>query len=271
MSSLAGLFRRSALASAVVLMSAGLVPAVASASTGSQGAWTCTGGSVPPGTYASITVTGICNVDAGNVTVRGDVTIRTGGGLNAGFGGSDIRIGRDLVVLRNGLLVLGCEPVFFVCFNDPDQTVGTFVTHHRVGGNLVSQSGLLVLAHHSWIGGSVTQQGGGGGVNCTTFPLGPNGPPAYSDYEDNVIGADATVVGLRTCWAGFIRNTVGHDVVFSNNYMGDPDGNEVVANTVAHNLFCFGNKPAAQIGDSMGAKNDVDGHAYGQCRALSVA
>jgi hypothetical protein len=270
MSSLAGLFRRSALASAVVLMSAGLVPAVASAATVSHGAWTCTGGSVAPGTYASITVTGICNVDSGNVTVRGDVTIRTGGGLNAGFGGSNISIGHDLVVLRNGLLVLGCEPNFFICFNDPDQTVGTFVTNDRVAGNLVSQSGMLVLAHHSWIGGSVIQQGGGGGVNCTTFPLGPNGPPAYSDYEDNVIRGDATVVGLRTCWAGFIRNRVGHDVVFSNNFMGDPDGNEVVSNKVGHNLFCFGNKPAAQIGDSMGALNDVEGQAYGQCRKLSV-
>ncbi len=270
MSSLASMFRRSALVFAVVLMSAGLVPALASASTGSHGAWTCKGGSVAPGTYASLTVTGICSLDSGNVTVRGDVTIRPGGGLNAGFGGSNITVGHDLTVLRTGLLVLGCEPEAFICFNDPDQQVGTMATHHRVLGNLVSQSGLLVVVHHSWIGGSVIQQGGGGGVSCSVFPLGPSGPPAYSDYEDNVVRGNATVVGLRTCWAGFIRNKVGHDVVFSNNVLFDPDGNEVVSNTVGHNLFCFNNKPAAQIGDSMGSPNQVAGRAFGQCRKLSV-
>ena len=226
---------------------------------------------MPSGTYASITLKGVCTVNAGNVTVRGDVIVKTGGGLNAAFGGSTLKIGHDLVVLRGGLLALGCEPVFFICMNDPDQTVGTLVTNDSVGGNLVSQYGLLVLSHHNWIGGSVIQSGGGGGVTCSVFPLGPSGPPAYSDYEDNVIRGSATVVGLRTCWVGFIRNTVSHDVVFSNNVLADPDGNEVVQNTIGHNLFCLGNVPAAQIGDSMGALNDVDGRAFGQCRVLSTA
>jgi hypothetical protein len=263
--------RRSALAFAVALVAALAVPATASAATATtaHGGWTCTGGSVAAGTYKSLTVTGICSVDSGNVTVLGDVTVKSGGGLNAGFGGSNLVVRHDVIVLSKGLLVLGCEPGAFICFNDPDQSVGTLATNHRVWGNLVSQGGLLVVVHHSIIGGNVLQNGGGGGVTCTVFPLGPSGPPAYSDYEDNVIRGSASITGLHTCWAGFIRNRVWHDVVFSNNVLADPDGNEVVQNTVGHNLICYGNKPAAQIGDSMGGRNDVDGRAFGQCKALS--
>src|SRR4249920_1694704 len=100
MSALFRLLRHAAIVTAVVVMSAAVTPAVASAATSGHGASTCAGGSVAPGSYASLTVTGICNVDAGNVTVHGDLTIRPGGGLNAGFGGSTLKVGRDLVVLR---------------------------------------------------------------------------------------------------------------------------------------------------------------------------
>jgi hypothetical protein len=75
-------------------------------------------------------------------------------------------------------------------------------------------------------------QSGGGGVNCPTFPFGPNGPPAYSTYEDNAIGRNASVTGLRTCWLGFIRNAVARNVNFSDSRTAEPDGNEVVTNTI---------------------------------------
>ena len=241
---------------------------VASAAPGTFGAVNCKGGSIAPGTYASLKVTGICAVDSGNVHVKGDVTVATGGGLNAGFGHSNITIGGDLVVRWNGLLVLGCEPNFFVCENDPDQVVGTYVTNDRVAGSLLSTGGLLVVVHHSHIG-SVVQSGGGGGAVCTVFPLGPSGPPAYSDYEDNVIRGDASVVGLRTCWSGFIRNWVGGSVTYSSNKLGDPDANEVVTNVVKHNLVCTGNSPKVQVGDSTGGPNVVGGKALGQCAHIT--
>lgn len=86
---------------------------------------------------------------------------------------------------------------------------------------------------------------------------------------DNTIGRNASVTGLRTCWLGFIRNTVMRNVNFSNNVTFDPDGNEVVTNSIRWNLNCHDNSPAPQLGDSGGALNTVGRKATGQCKALT--
>ena len=39
------------------------------------GKFDCTGGNIPPGTYDSILVTGICYMPAGTIVVRGDLTV----------------------------------------------------------------------------------------------------------------------------------------------------------------------------------------------------
>jgi hypothetical protein len=259
--------RRAAAGLGFVLAVFVVSPGVASAATTSHGNVTCHGGSIAPGTYQSLRIAGICSLDSGNVRVLGDVTVLSKGGLNAGFGGSNIHIERDLVVKWNGLLVLGCEPEAFICFNDPDQTAGTLTSNDRVEGSLLATGATLLVVHHSHIG-SVIQSAGGGGVSCSVFPLGPSGPPAYTDYEDNVINGDAAVVGLRTCWSGFIRNRVGGSVTYSNNKLADPDANEVVTNVIKHNLVCTTNSPKVQIGDSGGLPNKVGGKALGQCAAL---
>jgi len=258
--------RGAALAFAAMLGVAVAAPATASASAAPSSV--CSGGSVAAGTYRTLAIEGVCALDSGNVRVIADLTVRSGGALLAAFGGSEITVQGDVVVRSGGILVLGCEPEAFVCFNDPDQTVGTMVTDDHIAGSLVATNALMVLAHHNHITGGVSQSGGGGGVNCSTFPLGPDGPPAYSDYEDNAIGRGATVVGLQTCWLGFIRNNVRGNVVYSNNILADPDANEVVTNTIKGNLVCTGNKPAAQIGDSGGMPNVVGGKAFGECRSL---
>ena len=259
--------RAAALTIATVAAVVSFTPGVASA-TSTGAAVTCHGGSIPSGTYSSLRIDGICTLDQGNVHVVHDVTIRGTGGLNAGFGGSNLTVAGDIVVNPKGLLVLGCEPVAFICFNDPDQTVGTLTTNDWVHGSLLATGATLVVVHHSHLG-AVSQSGGGGGVTCSVFPLGPSGPPAYTDYEDNTIRGDATVVALRTCWSGFIRNWVGGSVVYSNNLLADPDANEVVTNVVVHNLVCTGNSPAVQVGDSGGSPNTVGGRATGQCRLLA--
>jgi hypothetical protein len=230
---------------------------------------TCSGGSIAAGTYSSLTVSGFCSVDAGNVTVTKNVTLAPGGGLLAAFGGSDLNVGGNLIVGANAILVLGCEPVAFVCFNDPDQVVGTLRTNDRVGGNLTADGALMVLAHNNIIVGNLAQSGGGGGVTCSLFPLGPDGPPAYSTFEDNAIGGNASVTGVGTCWLGFIRNTVVGNVNFSGNVTFDPDGNEVVTNSAIRNLNCSGNSPKPQFGDSAGNLNTVGGKATGQCVGLT--
>jgi hypothetical protein len=230
--------------------------------------FTCHGGSIPAGTYSSVQVNGFCTIDAGTVHVVNGLVVGPNAGLLAAFGGSDLHVGGNLVAQSGAILVLGCEPEAFVCFNDPDQNVGTLSTHHTVGGSLVGNGALMMLVHHNAITQSLTQSGGGGGVTCDNFPLGPDGPPAYSAYEDNTIGGAAVVSGVHTCWLGFIRNTVMGNVTYSGNVTADPDGNEIVTNTIHQNLVCSGNSPAPQVGDSQGATNVVFGSKVGQCSTL---
>ena len=257
------LVRRSCFIAAPILAIGALSVSPVAATAASNGATTCQGGSVAPGTYSSLNIAGFCSVDSGAVTVLNNLTVLPGGGLNAAFGGSDLSVGRNLDVQDNGILALGCEPEAFSCFNDPSMT-----TNDSVGGNLTGAGALMMLVHHNTIGGNVTQSGGGGGVTCDTQPLGPKGPPAYSTYEDNVIGRNASVTGLQTCWLGFIRNNVSGNVNFNNNVDFLSDGNEVVTNTVGRNLNCSGNSPAPHVGDSLGSLNSVSGRATGQCASL---
>ena len=225
------------------------------------------------GNYASLTVTTFCVVAAGDVNVRGNLTVASGGALVAAFSGSNLHVGVNVLVQPGGILILGCEPERFDCFN------GSGTTHHSVGGNVVSNGALMVLAHASSIGGNVIQQGGGGGVNCQPLPF---GPPAYTAYEDNTISGNAIVQGLHTCWSGFFRNAVGGNVIWNNNITwdgtpeppgdptlhGDEDGNEIANNPIKGNLNCFGNFPAIQFGDSVQPPNVVAGQVHGQCLAV---
>lgn len=244
---------------------------------------TCPTGSLPGGTYSSLTIVGLCNLDSGNVTVLGNLTITPLAGLNAAFSGSDLTVGGGLAV-NGGLLILGCEPEAFPCFNDPNgRTGGTagFDTTDRIRSGLQASGAILMLVHHSTISGGVSQFGGGGGVGCAA--LFPNGPPPYTTYEDNTIRGGATIEGLQTCWSGFFRNIVEGNVNWSNNVTwdgtpetsfqdtilhGDEDGNEIAQNTVHGNLNCFSNFPAVQFGDSGGVPNTVAGRVNGQCSAV---
>jgi hypothetical protein len=264
------LFAGAALSAALVVTTA---PSVAAA------VGSCAGGPLA-GAYSSLTITGFCGVESGNVTVSGNLTVASGGVLFAAFAGSDLKIGRNLLVQTGGIVILGCEPGPFTCFNDlnPAGTPG-FQTHDSVGHNLVADGAIMVLVHASSIGGQVVQSGGGGGVNCQLLPF---GPPAYTTYEDNTIGGSVVVDGLHTCWAGFFRNTVAGNVSWNNNITwdgtpeppgdptlhGDEDGNEISANTISGNLNCFANFPAIQFGDSAGIPNTVAGNVRGQCTAV---
>jgi hypothetical protein len=241
---------------------------------------TCAGGSVAAGTYRSLTITGFCNVDSGNVKVKRNLTIAPGGGLNAAFSGSDLSIRGDLVIKPSGLVILGCEPSAFPCFNDPNGSTGGtpgYETNHTVRGDMIAKGATLVLVHHNTIWGEVSQTGGGGGLPCVS--LFPQGPPAYTTYEDNKIHDDVTVSGLNTCWSGFFRNTVWGEVNWNHNTTwdgtpeppgdpsvhGDEDGNEIANNTIYGDLNCFHNMPVMQFGDSAGTPSTVYGDARGQC------
>jgi hypothetical protein len=245
--------------SAVVLFA---VPAV-TASAAAPRPYTCMGGSVPSGSYASLTIAGFCQVDSGQVTVVRGVSVNAGAALLAVFSGSNLLVGGNMTVGDHAILALGCLPESFPCFNSSGGS-----THHRIAGDLIGSSALMMLIHGNWIGGQAVQTGGGGGRTCRNFPLGPDGPPAYSTWEDNTLRRNVSILGVHTCWMGFIRNTVGQSVYYSDNILADPDGNEIVTNTIGGNLTCYRNAPPPQVGDSEGSPNIVGGRATGQCAGL---
>jgi hypothetical protein len=178
----------------------------------------------------------------------------------------------DVKVDSGATLFVGCEPGFFACTDDPG---GKASGHDHIGGSLVATDALGVVVHNTSVGGSVTQSSGGGGVTPPTGGTGstchatPPGPYAmtgiYSDYEDDTLGGNLEVTGLRTCWIGMLRNKVPGSLVDSNNVFSDPDANEVMQNSVGRNIACTGNSPAVQRGDSDATDNLVKGTASGEC------
>ena len=236
---------------------------------GSAKAATCAGGSIAPGTYGSLTITGFCTVDQGPVKVWHSVYVAPNAGLIAAFGdGPQLAIGGSLWAEKNSVLVLGCEPEAFTCINDPDQAVGTFSSKSTIYGNLYATNALAVIVHDAHIGGNLRVHQGGGGYNCNPQAA-LFGSPAYATFEDVSVSGNATVNDMQTCWLGFFRTTVGGWVKYQNNSTADPDGNEVDTNVVQGNFACSGNNPAAQVGDSAGFPNITFGKATGECASLT--
>ena len=87
-------------------------PAVATAAAAPAAtAYTCTGGDIPSGTYAKITVTGHCEVPADAViSVVGNVDVAAGAVLDAQSAPSTITVGRNVTAAADSLLGLGCQP-----------------------------------------------------------------------------------------------------------------------------------------------------------------
>lgn len=263
---LTGWLGTATIAAAIVVVT----PATASAAGGT----TCNNGPVAAGEYSSLSIAGICVVNSGNVLVDHNLSVLAGGVLVAAFSGSNLSVGGNFIIGTGAIVVLGCEPFAFPCLNDPNaRTGGTLSTSHTIGGNFVAEESLAVLTHHDSVGHNLALTGGGGGVSCNPNPLlsslaGFPAPP-FAAFEDNTIGGTASVTGWRSCWLGFIRNTVTGNVNFNNNVTFDPDGNEVVTNTIGGNLNCEADSPNPQVGDSGGSPNIVAGRATGQCSGLA--
>jgi hypothetical protein len=234
---------------------------------------TCVGGSIPSGVYSNLNIAGVCTVDAGSVQVQQNLTVLSGATLIAAYGGTDtmrvgsnLNVGGNLYVRSSAILVLGCEPMNYICYNDPDQSVGSYFTRDTVGGKLIAEDALAVVAHLDVIGQDVSLTGGGGGVSsCSESLPALGGAPPYATFEDMIIGGNLTITGWQSCWLGFFRAAIAGSVTFNNNATGDPDGNEMATNSIGGNLKCAGNSPSPQIGDSAGGLTDVFGHARGQC------
>jgi hypothetical protein len=233
---------------------------------------TCSGGTISPGAYRSITVTGACAIPSGLVTVAKDLrVVGPDAFLDASSDHGTLQVGTNVLVDSGATLVMGCSaidvPPGGTCSPPAD----------TIGGNLSADGALGVLVYTTTVGGNITVSGGGGGTACPN----PQGPPTtnyaffpfnlfgvWTAIEDNTVKQNISMSGYQACWFGVIRNTVGRNVIVTDNTNADPDATEIVDNHVAHNLICEGNSPAAQVGDSGGGPNTVGHRKLGECATL---
>jgi hypothetical protein len=205
--------------------------------------------------YTSLTINSDCTVDAGNVIVTGNVTVKSGGLLIADFSGSDLIVKGNVVVQPYAGLILGCNPNSSPCENNSNGT-----SHDSIGGKLTSNGGFVLIIHNTNVKGDVSFTNGGAGCSFGDF----------STFEDSNFGGNVTINKVVTCWMGFIRNQVVGTVTYNNNATADPDGNEIVTNKIGGSLKCMGNNPPPQAGDSGGGPNLVAGTRTGQCQSTSL-
>lgn len=276
--------------SSVALIALVLTPATVASASSRGPAWQqpydCTGGTIPPGTYGSVVITGVCYMLAGNIVVQGDVSVVPGAMLDAVTSGdpttgtpvvpATVQIGGSMYVGYGAALLFGCSPNI-TCTSPPG------ITYDRIGGNLVAFGAQGVVVHSASVGGSISLFGGGGGAaGATCQSQKPKKPiktdlepwsedptldftPVYSDVEDTNVGGNISMIGLTSCWLGSLRNEVRGNAVYIGNTMGDPDAMEVGNNLIGGGMVCFNNTPQVQFGDGGSAPNIVSGYAAGEC------
>jgi hypothetical protein len=95
----------------------------------------CTGGTIAPGTYNSLVITGICALpNSGTVTVNNGLTIASTGDLDGGKLGTLI-VNGNITVNKGATLLLGCSA---------DSGCGG-VTNHKVTMSINAKDALAVI------------------------------------------------------------------------------------------------------------------------------
>jgi len=223
-------------------------------------AYTCTGGEIPSGNYASITVTGVCDVPADAViSVVGNVNVAAGAVLDAQNAPSTITVGRNVTGASGSLVGLGCQPPSSTgnsahpCAVEPDRQ--STIT---VDGNVTVTDAVAVLLNGITIQGNVTLSGGGSEIPWS--------------IKNNTIGGNLTVSGQETEWLGVLFNQIGKNATLTNIALSDPHpgapGVYIVRNTIGRNLNCTGLTPGVSGGFVPGSVNVVGRNATGQCASL---
>ncbi len=223
-------------------------------------AYTCAGGDIPSGTYASLTVTGACSVPADAViTVTGNVTVERGAMLDAQSAPAMLTVRRNVTAMPGAMLGLGCQPPSLVgntahpCMVNPEGH-STITVH----GNVTALGASGVFLNGITVRGSVAVLGGSS--------------PMPWPIKNNTIRGSLTVIGLTVEWLGVMFNHVGGNVTLLEITIHDVDpgapGVYVVHNTVGWNLVCYGLTPGVSGGFVPGSVNVVGHKALGQCSAL---
>jgi hypothetical protein len=279
------------LASFSVLLAAGgalaLAPGLVQASARGA-AHVCSGTPSKPGVLAGsfgsgVIVKGFCEVNSGPANVSGTVQVGSGSALIAAFGmkNSKLSVKGDVSVGQGATLILGCNTTSFACVDDPNQGAPTLTSPGTVTGNITENAPLGVVIHTTTVGGSITETGGGGGVNCNpTGPFAGFQSPVFSDYEDNTISGNVAITNLTSCWLGVIRNHIGKSLKVNDNSFADPDAIEIETNAISRNLVCRHNKQhvwdSAETSDSGAiyprqmSRNKVGHYREGQCLTASA-
>jgi hypothetical protein len=139
---------------------------LAAATPSSASAYTCTGGDIPSGNYASITVSGVCKVPTDAVIiVVGNINVAPGATLDAQSAPSTITVGRNVTAAAGSFLELGCQPTNTIgmfagvpCEADP--TGHTTIT---VNGNVTATNANTVIMRKMTVNDNVTLTGGADG------------------------------------------------------------------------------------------------------------
>ncbi len=280
----AAVFATSALLVSVFASAASATPLPGGQGGSPSQVYNCTGGNVPPGTYNSVVISGVCFMPAGNIVVRGNLDVSAGALLDAVTPGdpttgtpvvpATVVIEGNVFVGDGGVLLFGCSP---------NISCPAGISYDSIRGNLIATGAQGVVLHSAAIGGNVSISGGGGGAAAETCNAQTQGAPlitnlepwsedtnllytpVYTDAEDDTIGGSLTINGLTSCWLGSLRNQVGGNATFTSNTMGDPDAMEIDENVVNGNMNCSSNSPAVQFGDSGSAPNIVGGSGTGEC------
>jgi hypothetical protein len=244
-------------------MMVGLLATTAIASAGPSAApsYTCAGGSIPSNTYASITVTGFCDVvpDA-VINVVGNLNVASGAFFDAQSAPSTITIGHNVTAGAGSLLWLGCQPFGFVphaahpCVVEAD---GHSVI--TVNGNVTATDADTVLLNGITVNQNVTLTGGGGDIPWA--------------LKNNTVGGNFSVSNVTPEWLGVLFSHIGGNLNLFNITATDPedDGNaavSVVVNTVGKNLNCENLGPRLTGGAVPGEFNIVAHKTTGQCVGL---
>jgi hypothetical protein len=225
------------------------------------GGYTCAGGAIPAGNYASIAVTGFCNVvpDA-VINVVGNINVAAGAFFDAQSAPSTITVGHNVTAAEGSILGLGCQP---------SNTIGRFAgipcavepeghTTIIVYGNVTATDANTVLIRKVTVNGNVSLAGGGGDIPWS--------------IKGNTIGRNLTISGVTADWLGVQFNWIGRNATLINITATDPGDPgrtvAVVENTVGRNLICMGLAPGVSGGFFPGEVNHVGHKAIGQCAAL---
>jgi hypothetical protein len=223
--------------------------------------YTCTGGDIPSGTYASIRITGSCDVPADGkavITVMGNLKVAAGAAFDAQSSPSRITVGHNVIARPRSVLGLGCQPngAHFAhpCVNESDQA--STIT---VGHNLTATRADTVLLNGITVGRNVKLTGGGGAIPWA--------------IKNNTVGGNVTAHNITPDWFGLLFNTIGGNATLTHITATDPEDNgnaavSVVVNTIGRNLNCRSLGPRLSGGIIPGEVNTVGGKTTGQCVGL---